>query len=113
MDAGLRGALAPRTDPALELERIEIELLLEAIYRHYSYDFRGYAFASLRRRLWRRAIEEGIETISGLQDRVLHDADVMERLLLDLSINVTSMFRDPDFFAAFRENVVPMLRTYP
>ena len=51
--------------------------------------------------------------MSGLQDRVLHDPQVMERLLLDLSINVTSMFRDPTFFAAFREKVVPLLRTYP
>ena len=51
--------------------------------------------------------------MSALQDRVLHDPAAMERLLLDLSINVTSMFRDPTFFFAFREKVVPLLRTYP
>jgi chemotaxis protein methyltransferase CheR len=96
-----------------DLERIEVQLLLEAIYQHYGFDFRGYALGSLKRRLWRRAIGEKVDTLSALQDRVLHDPAVMERLLLDLSINVTAMFRDPTFFKAFREKVVPALRTYP
>jgi chemotaxis protein methyltransferase CheR len=96
-----------------ESERIEVDLLLEAVYRRYSYDFRGYARASLRRRLWRRAMEEGVQTISGLQERVLHDPQVMDRLLRDLSINVTEMFRDPGFFRALREKIVPIMRTYP
>src|SRR3954467_8393335 len=96
-----------------DLERIEVQLLLEAIYQHYGFDFRGYALGSLKRRLWRGAIGERVETLSALQDRVLHDPAVMERLLLDLSINVTAMFRDPGFFQAFRANVVRLLRTYP
>jgi chemotaxis protein methyltransferase CheR len=96
-----------------EREQLEIELLLEGVYRQYGFDFREYAKASLRRRLWRRVYAEGLRTLSGLQERVLHDPGAMERLLLDLSINVTSMFRDPGFFAAFRTRVVPLLRTYP
>jgi chemotaxis protein methyltransferase CheR len=96
-----------------DLERVEMSLLLEGIYQHYGYDFRGYALASLKRRLWRRAHAEGLTTLSGLQDRVLHDSAAMERLLHDLSINVTSMFRDPTFYAAFRDKVAPLLRTYP
>src|SRR3954453_21116976 len=96
-----------------DLERVEMQLLLEGIYQHYGYDFRGYAIASLKRRLWRRTHAEGLRTLSALQDRVLHDTQAMERLLHDLSINVTSMFRDPTFYAAFREQVVPLLRTYP
>ncbi len=96
-----------------DLERIEVQLLLEAIYQHYGFDFRGYALGSLKRRLWRRAYGEKVETLSALQDKVLHDPAVMERLLLDLSINVTAMFRDPTFFQAFREKVIPHLRTYP
>ncbi len=98
-------------DPALE--RIEIELLLEGIYRHYGFDFRSYAYASILRRLWKRIEAEGFHSITSLQDRVLHDPDMMEKLLLDLSINVTAMFRDPKFYVAFREQVVPLLRTYP
>jgi len=99
--------------PGGELERIEIELLLEAIDRHYGFDFRGYALGSLRRRLWRSAAEEGVQSISGLQEKVLHDPRAMERLLTGLSVNVTTMFRDPSFYVAFREHVVPLLRTYP
>ena len=96
-----------------ELERIEIDLLLEGVYRHYGLDFRGYALASLKRRLARRMREEGVPTLSALQEKVLHDPDAMERLLISLSISVTAMFRDPTFYLAFREKVVPLLRTYP
>src|SRR5687767_12693726 len=96
-----------------ELERIEIELLLEGIFRQYGFDFRSYAYASIRRRLWRRIELEGLKTVSALQDRVLHEPSMMEHLLLDLSINVTAMFRDPAFYLAFRQKVIPVLRTYP
>jgi chemotaxis protein methyltransferase CheR len=96
-----------------DLERLEIELLLEGVFRHYGFDFRAYAYASIRRRLWKRVEGEGLRTISGLQDRILHDPEAMERLLLDLSVNVTAMFRDPSFYKEFRERVVPLLRTYP
>ena len=95
------------------LERIEIETLLEAVFRHYGFDFRSYAYASLRRRLWKRIRAEELQTVSALQDRILHDPATMERLLMDLSVNVTAIFRDPNFYRAFREYVVPLLRTYP
>jgi chemotaxis protein methyltransferase CheR len=95
------------------LERLEIELLLDAIFRHYGHDFRSYAFSSLRRRFRKRLEAEGVETFSALQDRVLHDPAAMERLLRDMSVNVTGMFRDPSFFLALRQQVVPILRTYP
>ena len=96
-----------------ELEQIEVELLLEGIYQQYGFDFRSYAYASIKRRLWRRIEAEGLSTISGLQECVLHEPAMMEKLLLDLSINVTAMFRDPGFYSVFRDQVVPMLRTYP
>ena len=96
-----------------DLERTEIELLLEGVFRLYGFDFRSYAYASIRRRLWKRVAAEELTTLSDLQGRVLHDRDAMERLLLDLSVNVTSMFRDPNFYRTFREVVIPLLRTYP
>jgi chemotaxis protein methyltransferase CheR len=105
--------VAPEAGPRAELESLEVELLLEAIYRRYGFDFREYAPASLKRRLWRRIRLEGLGTVSALQERILHDPLVMERLLLDLSVNVTAMFRDPTFYLAFRQKVVPLLRTYP
>ena len=96
-----------------DLEEIELSLLLEGVFRQYGFDFREYAAASLRRRVWRRVHAEGLETISALQAKLLHDPACMERFLLDLSINVTAMFRDPTFYLAFREKVIPPLRTYP
>ena len=96
-----------------ELERVEIELLLEGVFRQYGFDFRSYAYASIRRRLWKRVEAEQLTNISELQSRVLHDQDAMERLLLDLSVNVTAMFRDPQFYVTFRSAVIPLLRTYP
>lgn len=108
-----RSLSGPPVSYDAELERVEIELLLEGIYRHYGFDFRSYAYASIRRRLWKRAEAEGIKSISALQTLVLHDTDAMERLLLDLSVSVTAMFRDPGFYHVFRDQVVPLLRTYP
>jgi chemotaxis protein methyltransferase CheR len=96
-----------------QLEDIEIALLLEGLYRFYGFDFRDYSPASLKRRIVERMRAEKIETISAFQDRVLHDAACMERLLLGLSVHVTSMFRDPSFYATFRRKVVPVLKTYP
>jgi chemotaxis protein methyltransferase CheR len=96
-----------------DVDEIELALLLEGVYRRYGFDFREYAPASLRRRVWLRVHAEGLTTLSALQDKLLHDPACMERLLLDLSINVTAMFRDPLFYVSFREKVVPLLRTYP
>lgn len=96
-----------------ELEDIEIALLLEGLYRYYGFDFREYSPASLKRRILERMRAEKLETVSRFQDRVLHDAACMERLLLGLSVHVTSMFRDPEFYLTFRRKVVPILKTYP
>src|SRR5436190_4252201 len=104
---------AARSAPRDDLEDLELELLLEGVFRRYGFDFREYAPASLRRRIWRRVHAEGLPSISALLDKLLHDPTTMERLLLDLSINVTAMFRDPTFYVAFRQKVVPALRTYP
>ena len=103
----------PPTGYSSDLERLEIELLLEGVFRQYGFDFRAYAYSSIRRRLWKRVEAEKLANLSELQARVLHDQDAMERMLLDLSVNVTAMFRDPLFYVAFRAKVIPLLRTYP
>lgn len=92
---------------------IELDLLLDGIFRCYGYDFRDYARASLRRRVHTRMGKEGLRSVSELQARVLRDPECMSRLLGDLSIHITEMFRDPSFFRAIRNEVVPILRTYP
>jgi len=96
-----------------ELEQIEIELLLEALYRHYGVDFRNYVMSTIRRRIWHRMRAERLTTISGLQEKALHDRSVFKRLTDDFSINVTELFRDPGFFRTFRSKVVPYLKDYP
>lgn len=102
----------PSDEGSTELEELEIDLLLEAIYRLRGFDFRSYLRSSLRRRIRHRMNLEGVTTVSSLQERVLHIGGCMERLLEDFSIKVTEMFRDPAFFLAFRKEVVPMLRKH-
>ena len=94
-------------------EDIEIRLLLEALFQKYHYDFRGYAMASLKRRLKQAREHLGFATISAMQDRLLHDATMLPKLLGYLTVQVSEMFRDPAYFRAIREKVVPHLRTYP
>ncbi|HEY2072211.1 MAG TPA: protein-glutamate O-methyltransferase CheR [Gaiellaceae bacterium] len=94
-------------------ETIELELLLEAVHRRYGFDFRDYAAEPLRRRLSRRAHAERVESLSELQGLLLRDPACMERLIDDLSVSVTGMFRDPSFYAALRREVVPLLRENP
>ncbi|MFD1739810.1 CheR family methyltransferase [Bacillus salitolerans] len=96
-----------------ELERIEIHLLLNGIYLKYGADFRNYAFTSIRRRIWHRIKAEKLQTVSSLLEKILHDPATMDRLYADFSINVTEMFRDPSFFMAFREKIVPQLKDLP
>ncbi|WEG10966.1 protein-glutamate O-methyltransferase CheR [Pullulanibacillus sp. KACC 23026] len=96
-----------------ELERIEIDLLLEGLYKWCGYDYRNYAYNSIRRRIWHRVQSEKLSSITGLLEKVLHDPACLKRLVADFSINVTEMFRDPLFFLNFREKVIPLLRTYP
>jgi chemotaxis protein methyltransferase CheR len=92
---------------------LEIELLIEAMYRKYSYDFRHYARASMRRRILGALARMRLETVSQLQDRILRDASAFTALLTQITVPVSDLFRDPGYFRALREHVLPMLATYP
>ena len=92
---------------------LEISLLLEAIFRKYGYDFREYSQAHIRRRIMNRMAVSGFEDVSQMQSTVLNDETFASELLQDLSITVTEMFRDPVFYRSLRENVIPILKTYP
>jgi len=92
---------------------LEIDLLLEAIYRLSGYDFRQYNRSSISRRIYNRMGINNIPTISQVLEKVIHDQEFLEQMLNDFSINVTEMFRNPSFFKAFREKVIPILREYP
>ena len=92
---------------------IELKLLLEAIFQRYHYDFRGYSMASIKRRLTQARDHFNCKSFSQLQDRVLHEAETFTALLSYLTVQVSELFRDPDYFRAIREQVVPHLKTYP
>ena len=95
------------------IEDIEIRLLLEALFQKYHYDFRSYAMASTKRRLRQALDRMGFRSFSALQDSLLHDPGTLPMLLGYLTVQVSEMFRDPGYFRAIREKLVPHLRTYP
>ncbi|HKU37564.1 MAG TPA: protein-glutamate O-methyltransferase CheR [Polyangiales bacterium] len=103
----------PRADDERRLEALEIELLLTGLAERYGYDFRHYARASLTRRIRRAMNTENVTSISGLQTKLLHDAQAAMRFVAAVSVHTTAMFRDADVYKALRDEVIPMLRTYP
>ncbi|MET4561759.1 CheR family methyltransferase [Lysinibacillus parviboronicapiens] len=92
---------------------MEIDLLLEAIYRLSGFDFREYNRSSISRRIYNRMRVSNIPTITRLLEKVIHEEVFLEQVLNDFSINVTEMFRNPSFFKAFRKDVIPYLRDFP
>jgi chemotaxis protein methyltransferase CheR len=95
------------------VEQIELALLLEGIFQRWGYDFRGYARASVLRRVGDFMRRQGVARVSDLTARILHDEAFFQALLPQFSVPVTEMFRDPDVYLALRRDVVPYLRTYP
>jgi chemotaxis protein methyltransferase CheR len=100
-------------DPDTEVEELEVRLLLDAIHGRYGYRFHDYTMSSLRRRVRVALARSGFAHLGELQHKLLHDPQCFGQVLDALTVRVSDMFRDPQFFAAFRERVVPLLRTYP
>lgn len=96
-----------------EVEDLELELFIQALYYQYGYDFREYSRAHLKRRVLYRMSVENLSSISVLQDKILHNKDFFYKIIGDFSINVTEMFRDPSFYRKIKEKVIPILKTYP
>src|SRR5215510_1038242 len=97
----------------LDASDSEIAAFLEAIYTGYHHDFRGYAMASMRRRLAFAMTKLSCESLGELRDRLASEPAVFGELLQHLTVQVSDLFRDPTFFLTMREHVVPILRTYP
>jgi len=96
-----------------ETTNLEVKLLLEAIYQRYGYDYRNYARASIKRRIQKLLKNSGLMNVSELIPMVIHDPDFFESVIRTFSISVTEMFRDPHFYLTLREQVIPVLKTYP
>ena len=100
-------------DTTVSTEDIELRLFLEAMYSRYHYDFRGYSKASLKRRLLLACERMGFPSLSALQGQLLHHDTMLPQLLSYLTVQVSDMFRDPGYFRAIRDQVIPHLKTYP
>ena len=109
----MKMATGPKTVCQDANEEREAGLLFNALYQRYGYDFRDYASGTLIRRIKERLRREGLSTISELSGRVLVDSECLYRLINDMSITVSSMFRDAGFFRVLRSRVIPALTTYP
>jgi len=101
------------TEIQKENENIEIELFLQAIFLKYGYDFRNYGKAHIKRRVHHRMSVSGFNSVSEIIHKILYDPVFYQEVLQDLSITVTEMFRDPEFYLSVRKDVVPLLKTYP
>jgi chemotaxis protein methyltransferase CheR len=112
MPSGIKNNNIPVSRENSDTRDIELDLLLQAVYLKYGYDFRNYSKAHLKRRINHRLRLSEMNTISELQSKVLWDQDFYRVFLQDLSINVTEMFRDPAFYLAFRKKVISDLKTY-
>jgi chemotaxis protein methyltransferase CheR len=96
-----------------KIEQIELNLLLEAIYQRYGYDFRQYSPTSVKRRVQHHLAKSKIETISELISKIMYDEALFQSLFFDMSVTVTEMFRDPWFYLTLREKIIPFLKTFP
>jgi chemotaxis protein methyltransferase CheR len=105
--------VTPTQDIADRVEEIEIDLLLEALFRRFHYDFRHYAKSSIRRRLKQLRDRLGYRTYTRMLEGLLHDPAVLPQFISYLTVQVSDLFRDPTYFRGLREHVVPHLRTYP
>ena len=90
----------------VKIEQIELELLLEAIYQRYGYDFRQYNQASVKRRVQHHLAKTNFATLSELMAAILYDPVLFQALFFDMSVTVTEMFRDPWFYLALREKEI-------
>ena len=99
--------------PDIELEQIEMDLFVQALKRRHGFDFSQYAPASLTRRVRQLVQVHHCPSITELTARLLHEADFITQVVQGLSVPVSEMFRDPAVFRALREQVLPMLASYP
>jgi chemotaxis protein methyltransferase CheR len=91
---------------------IEVKLFIEAVFLRYKYDFRQYGLASVKRRLSSAMIAHNIPTVTALQEKILYEPEFFTAILQYMTISTTEMFRDPAYFKAFREKVIPYLKSY-
>ncbi|KMQ61170.1 chemotaxis protein CheR [Chryseobacterium sp. BLS98] len=91
----------------------EVEYLIKDVYEMYGYDFSEYSRASFKRRVNRICLIDRFTSFAELRYTILNDPEYLKRFVEEITVNVTEMFRDPHFFKALREKILPQLGTYP
>lgn len=91
----------------------EVEYLIKDVYEMYGYDFSEYSRASFKRRVNRICLIDRFTSFAELRYTILNDPEYLTRFVEEITVNVTEMFRDPHFFKALREKILPQLGTYP
>jgi len=105
--------LKKKEEEIIENQDVEIKLLIEGLYLKYGFDFRNYSQAHLKRRILNRLQASGLASITEMTHKMIYEPAFTDQILLDLSITVSEMFRDPSFYKALRQSVLPVLRSYP
>jgi chemotaxis protein methyltransferase CheR len=96
-----------------EITEEELEEVLAVINSSYGYDFSDYSRASMHRRVRRFMHDAGLNTSFDLKFHLINDKKVFDFFLQSITVNVTEMFRDPEFYKALKQKVIPVLESYP
>lgn len=91
----------------------ELEVLINEVYEYYGFDFGGYSRASLKRRVDRLYHLDGFDNFSEMLSKIRSEPTYLKRMIEEITVNVTEMFRDPSFYKVLREEVLPILGTKP
>lgn len=95
------------------IEHRELQLLINDIFEYYGYDFSGYSMASFKRRVDRLYQIDGFSSFAEFLSRVRVDGAYFSRMVEEITVNVTEMFRDPTVYAVLRNEIIPVLATKP
>lgn len=91
----------------------ELEVLINDVFEYHGFDFSGYSKASFKRRVDRLMDLDGFVHFSDFLYRIRSDKEYFKRLVEEITVNVTEMFRDPSFYSVLRKEIIPQLATKP
>ena len=95
------------------IEDIELEVFINDVYEYYGFDFGNYSRASLKRRVNRIYQIDGLVNFYEFLSKVKYDSEYFKRVIDEITVNVTEMFRDPSFYKVVRNEILPLLATKP
>lgn len=95
------------------IEDSQLEDLINDLSEYYGFDFGGYSRASFKRRVDRLYQMDGFRNFNEFQERIRGDVKYFNRLVEEITVNVTEMFRDPQFYRVLRNEILPILATKP